>query len=395
MHYHLDPVGGVAGDMFVAALLDMRPDYATASLAAIRDSGLDPSVAVSHDDFNDGVLTGSRFTVGKPESTHHHAHWSDIKKNLSDSALSPAVTDRAIAIFADLAEAEAKVHNKAVRDVAFHEVGAWDSIADIVAAAYLIESLGPCTWSIGPIPIGKGRVQTQHGLLPVPAPATVLLLDGFEFIDDGFSGERITPTGAAIIKHLKPSQGIGKTARVLQRSGYGFGTRTFKGMSNILRVLEFAEPKLTEPATSAVFSNDTVMVLNFEVDDQTAEDLAVGLQKIREQQGVADVIQNSVMGKKGRLLTSVQVLVQPEYTEDVINTCFHETTTLGIRQQAKTRAVLNRRELNTDQDIGVKIVERPNGITAKADIDDVASTHGHEHRQKRRLDAQSDALADQ
>ena len=389
MHYHLDPVGGVAGDMFVAALLDMEPDSTAATLAAIRDSGLDPSVAVSHDDFNDGVLTGSRFTVGKPECTHHHAHWSAIKKNLSDSALSPAVTDRAIAIFADLAEAEAKVHNKAVSDVAFHEVGAWDSIADIVAAAYLIESLGPCTWSIGPIPIGKGRVKTEHGLLPVPAPATVLLLDGFEFIDDGFSGERITPTGAAIIKHLKPSQGIGKTARVLQRSGYGFGTRTFKGMSNILRVLEFSKT-----TTSSVFSSDTVMVLNFEIDDQTAEELAVGLQKIRERQGVIDVIQSPVMGKKGRLLTSVQVLVRPGNAEDVINVCFHETTTLGIRQQVKARAILNRSELETEQDIRVKIVERPGGITAKADIDNIANIDGHQHRQKRRLDAQSDALTD-
>ena len=389
MHYHLDPVGGVAGDMFVAALLDMEPDSTAATLAAIRDSGLDPSVAVSHDDFNDGVLTGSRFTVGKPECTHHHAHWSGIKKNLSDSALSPAVTDRAIAIFADLAEAEAKVHNKAVSDVAFHEVGAWDSIADIVAAAYLIESLGPCTWSIGPIPIGKGRVKTEHGLLPVPAPATVLLLDGFEFIDDGFPGERITPTGAAIIKHLKPSQGIGKTARVLQRSGYGFGTRTFKGMSNILRVLEFSKT-----TTSSVFSSDTVMVLNFEIDDQTAEELAVGLQKIRERQGVIDVIQSPVMGKKGRLLTSVQVLVRPGNAEDVINVCFHETTTLGIRQQVKARAILNRSELETEQDIRVKIVERPGGITAKADIDNIANIDGHQHRQKRRLDAQSDALTD-
>ena len=389
MHYHLDPVGGVAGDMFVAALLDMEPDSTVATLAAIRDSGLDPSVAVSHDDFNDGVLTGSRFTVGKPECTHHHAHWSAIKKNLSDSALSPAVTDRAIAIFADLAEAEAKVHNKAVSDVAFNEVGAWDSIADIVAAAYLIESLGPCTWSIGPIPIGKGRVKTEHGLLPVPAPATVLLLDGFEFIDDGFPGERITPTGAAIIKHLKPSQGIGKTARVLQRSGYGFGTRTFKGMSNILRVLEFSKT-----TTSSVFSSDTVMVLNFEIDDQTAEELAVGLQKIRERQGVIDVIQSPVMGKKGRLLTSVQVLVRPGNAEDVINVCFHETTTLGIRQQVKARAILNRSELETEQDIRVKIVERPGGITAKADIDNIANIDGHQHRQKRRLDAQSDALTD-
>ncbi len=389
MHYHLDPVGGVAGDMFVAALLDMEPDSTAATLAAIRDSGLDPSVAVSHDDFNDGVLTGSRFTVGKPECTHHHAHWSAIKKNLSDSALSPAVTDRAIAIFADLAEAEAKVHNKAVSDVAFHEVGAWDSIADIVAAAYLIESLGPCTWSIGPIPIGKGRVKTEHGLLPVPAPATVLLLDGFEFIDDGFPGERITPTGAAIIKHLKPSQGIGKTARVLQRSGYGFGTRTFKGMSNILRVLEFSKTTM-----SSVFSSDTVMVLNFEIDDQTAEELAVGLQKIRERQGVIDVIHSPVMGKKGRLLTSVQVLVRPGNAEDVINVCFHETTTLGIRQQVKARAILNRSELETEQDIRVKIVERPGGITAKADIDNIANIDGHQHRQKRRLDAQSDALTD-
>ena len=388
MHYHLDPVGGVAGDMFVAALLDMQPELAGATLAAVRDSGLDPSVELSHDDFNDGVLTGSRFTVGKPESHHHHAHWSDIRKNLSDSALTQAVKDRAIAIFAELAEAEAKVHNKSVSDVAFHEVGAWDSIADIVAAAFLIESLEPCTWSIGPIPIGKGRVQTKHGLLPVPAPATVLLLDGFEFIDDGFPGERITPTGAAIIKNLQPSQSIGKPAKVLKRNGYGFGTRTFKGMSNILRVLEFAELN-----AQTVFSNDSVMVLNFEVDDQTAEDLAVGLQKIREQHGVVDVTQSPVMGKKGRLLTSVQVLVQPKHTNDVINVCFHETTTLGIRQQVNSRTILNRQQLTTEQDVNVKIVERPNGITAKADIDDVANTEGHHDRQKQRLQAESDALA--
>ena len=114
--------------------------------------------------------------------------------------LDPAVRRRALAIFSLLAEAEARVHGCAVEDVLFHEVGAWDSIADIVSAAFLIEESAATNWTVGAIPLGAGRVHTAHGLLPVPAPATALLLEGFPFIDDGVGGERVTPTGAAIVR---------------------------------------------------------------------------------------------------------------------------------------------------------------------------------------------------
>lgn len=120
----------------------------------------------------------------------------------------------------------------------FHEVGAADSIANIVCAAVVIAAIGPATWSVAPLPIGGGRVRTAHGVMPVPAPATSLLLDGFDIIDDGVSGERITPTGAAILRHLGCKRRHGLKGRI-DRTGTRFGTRSLPAMSNILRVLTF------------------------------------------------------------------------------------------------------------------------------------------------------------
>ena len=139
--------------MFVAALLDLNPARAEPAIAATREAGLAARVALEHRGFTDGILSGSRFIVEAPPPAQHHAHvhWSELRARLAGSALSPPVRERAIAIFSHLAEAEARVHDKPVDDVAFHEVGAWDSIADIVAAAFLIDAMGPCSWSIGPV----------------------------------------------------------------------------------------------------------------------------------------------------------------------------------------------------------------------------------------------------
>jgi uncharacterized protein (DUF111 family) len=125
-------------------------------------------------------------------------------------------------------------------EVAFHEIGAWDSIADIVAAAWLIERSGATSWSCAPLPLGRGRVRSAHGWLPIPAPATALLLKGFPVFDDGLEGERVTPTGAAIIRHLDPSfePRLAGPAVLLGR-GYGFGTKTFPDFSNVLLVSSF------------------------------------------------------------------------------------------------------------------------------------------------------------
>ena len=388
MHYHFDPVGGIAGDMFVAALLDLNPARAAAAIDATRAAGLDPGVALEHHAFTDGILSGSRFTVSAPPAaTHHeHVHWSGLRNRLTSSPLAPAVRDRTLAIFTHLAEAEARVHDKPVDDVAFHEVGAWDSIADIVAAAYLIEALEPCTWSIGKIPLGSGRVRSEHGLLPVPAPATVLLLAGLPCFDDGFAGERVTPTGAAIIRQLEPAPGIGHEPRLLRQCGYGFGTRTFDGMSNVLRVLEF------EDAASAAMLRDAVSVIEFDVDDQTAEDLARGLDVLRAMDGVIDVVQSPVVGKRGRLGALVRILADPAHVDEVAERCFSETTTLGLRLQTQDRIVLKRRDLTVGGAINVKIAQRPEGATAKAQLSDIANNESHAGRERIRHQAEAAAL---
>ncbi len=388
MHIHLDLVGGIAGDMFVGALLDLRPELAQGVVCAIRDAGLDATVGIDIKTFSDGVLSGHKFDVQPPGTAghHHHVRWASLRDSLRNSRLDGATRDRAIAIFAGLAEAEARVHDKAVEDVTFHEVGAWDSIADIVAAAFLVEAQGTCSWSIGKIPLGSGRVKTEHGLLPVPAPATTLLLEGFACFDDGLPGERVTPTGAAIIKHLSPRSGIGIHARVLRGTGVGFGTRKFEGISNVVRVLEFAD--VADQHTAS----DRVAAINFEVDDQTPEDLAVGLNHIRANEYVLDVMQSPVFAKEGRHATHVQVLAKPEMLDAVSELCFQETTTIGIRVQLCDRIILQRREAKTEAGANVKIADRPGGQTAKTDIASFADVEGHAKRDELRRQATAEIL---
>ena len=389
MHIHLDPVGGIAGDMFVGALLDTHPELAAAAIAAARAAGLAETVSLEHVAFSDGILSGSRFEVqaATAEHGHAHVHWSSLRAGLADSRLPPPVRARAIDIFTHLAEAEARVHGQAVDAVAFHEVGAWDSIADIVAAAHIIEALHPCAWSIGPIPLGSGRVSSAHGLLPVPAPATVLLLDGFECFDDGFAGERVTPTGAAIVRYLEPASGLGPTPRRLMKTGYGFGTRRFEGMSNVLRVLQF------DAAAPSKLRADEVIVIRFEIDDQTAEDLAFGLERLRALDGVIEVNQFPITGKHGRLLSAIHLLARPERVDNIVDACFHETTTLGLRLQLVERRILARHETSADGGVSVKVAERPTGTTAKADIAALGDSDGHRGREARRHAAETEVLA--
>ena len=384
MHIHLDPVGGVAGDMFAAAMLDDHRDWLVPLAEAIRGSGLAPDLDVRALPHNDGCLTGHRFEVQQPTGTddHDHRHWRDIRKQLYESQLETAVKARAIAIFELLAEAEAKVHGAAVDEVTFHEVGAWDSIADIVAAAWLIERSGATTWSCAPLPLGRGRVRSAHGWLPVPAPATALLLKGYPVFDDGVEGERVTPTGAAILRHLGPSFEPYRTPAVLLGRGYGFGTKTFPDFSNVLLISSF-DPR--RPHASA----GQIAVFQFEVDDQTPEDLAVGLERLREVSGVVDVTQAPVFGKKGRLSMRIQVLGDVSRIDEILDKCMTETTTLGVRWHTVNRATLVRDEtghaLHGEQ-VRVKRATRPDGIrTRKVEMDDLAGVPGgHAGREQRR-----------
>ncbi|WP_288583105.1 LarC family nickel insertion protein [uncultured Methylobacterium sp.] len=429
MQIHLDAVGGVAGDMVAAALLDAFPEHEVGVRESVARAsrGRTACTLLAH---GDGVLQGRRFAVAGPEgeapdrpaddhghhhhdhhhhgdhTAHHHhdhdrhhhhggghahRHWSAIRRDLEASGLAPAVLAHTLAIFGHLAEAEARVHGIPVADVAFHEVGAWDSIADIVAAAHLIDAIGATRWSVSALPLGSGRVMTQHGPLPVPAPATALLLEGFLTLDDGVPGERVTPTGAAILRHLCGEQPKKSGPRRLLRSGLGFGTKVLPGLSNVLRVLAFEEQGETGSP-----GHRELGIIEFEVDDQSAEDLAMGLDRLRAHDKIFDVVQMPVFGKKGRMMTHVRALARADAIEEAIEACFRETTTIGLRHHTVSGAALTRR-LDTVEVAGrtvrVKSVARPGGRTAKAESDDALATEGHAARQALRREAERLALS--
>jgi len=430
MHCHIDALGGLAGDMFLAAALDAWPDAFAAVEAAARAAGLPAEITLSLRPHNDGVFQGARFLVedageavapghrhehdhghhghdhdhghdhhhGREHGHSHHHHgtgagaYRDIAARLKAADLAPGVRERALAIFALLAEAEAAVHGMAVDDVTFHELAGWDSIADVVGAAALIERLGSASWSVSPLPLGGGRVMTAHGPLPVPAPAAARLLEGFALIDDGIGGERVTPTGAAILRHLNASAGPPVAPLRLTGSGIGFGSRTLPGISNAVRLLAFetAAQGHAGPAT------DEVAEIAFEVDDQTPEELALGLDALRGRDDVLDVVQYPVFGKKGRLMMSVRVLCRAERLEVVADACFEETATIGLRCGRTRRRVLARETAAGDatEGIPVKVATRPSGRrSAKADADAVRGAPGGARgRRGKRRRAEAGAL---
>lgn len=319
-------------------------------------------------------------------------HWSAIRAKIESYELPEPVRQHAIGIFSCLAEAEGKVHGIAPELVAFHEVGAADSIADILAASWIIHAIGPATWSTGPLPLGGGLVKTAHGMLPVPAPATALLLRGFDMIDDGITGERVTPTGAAILRYLCPA---GKPPGLrMAQTGTGFGTKTLPGRSNCLRVLVF-DARLSGTTAGASTNHRELLVIEFEVDDQSGEDLACALDRIRAIAGVHDALTMPAYGKKGRLAMHIQVLADPAIAEAAIAACFDQTTTIGLRTRIVEARALPRRMAETAIDgarVRVKLVERPAGVTGKAEHDDLADGSTHQARTERRRLAEQEAL---
>ncbi len=421
LHIHLDPLGGLAGDMFIASITDAFPDLAEDMVAA---AGEVAGVKCEFQHWRDGVITGRRFVVEDAagpipglhtETTgghhahgdlhretgslnghisnapdchgHPHTHWRDIRTSIERSSLASEVQLTAIEIFTHLAEAEARVHGVPASAVTFHEAGSTDSIADIVGAAYLISALHGATWSVSPLPLGGGTIQTAHGRLPVPAPAAALLLEGFEIIDDGIAGERVTPTGAAILRALKCINRKGLRGRLLS-SGSGFGTRELLHTPNILRATVFSRDAGRESAQG----HRHLGVIAFEVDDQTPEDMAIALERLRNIAGIHDVLQVPAFGKKGRLTNHIQVLANPDAVEDAIEACFHETATIGLRVSHVEGRALQRdvRKLSVeDRNITLKTVRRPNGVlTSKIEADDLRDMDGQAARSQLRRRAE-------
>lgn len=372
-HIHLDLVGGIAGDMFAAALLDAFPDLqprVLSDVAAVLPAALGEA---SCDTGSSAGMACLRFKFEMTRHTAgnaHQSHFGAFKQRIDAAALSAGTAEHAIAILTGLARAEAGIHQVSLDDVHFHELADWDSLADVVAAGSIAAALDDTSWSVSDVPRGGGMVRTAHGLLPAPAPATVALLQGFIWRDDGVAGERVTPTGAAILKHLIADPGAGRAQGKLIATGTGGGTRSLPGMPNILRVLVFEE---------AGIGAEAIDVLSFDVDDMTGEEIGIAADRLRAADGVLDVAIETLFGKKGRPLHGFRLLVRPAALEAVTAMCFEETSTIGLRWHVQQRAVLARKTSLTStmtRDVRVKTVARPLQETHKAESDDLAVFEG-------------------
>ena len=397
---HLDLVGGLAGDMFVAALVDALPALEApvlAALAALRpaDSALpvfetQASAGLRARRF--GLPRGYRPATRGPDwpigaNASHGTSSREIRDRIAAAPLSPATREHALALLATLTQAEADVHGTPLDAVHFHELADWDSVMDIVAAGCIAAELAQATWSSSALPLGNGRVRTAHGLLPVPTPATAALLSGYRWHDDGVGGERVTPTGAAILRHLVPPERCGgsRVSGRLVGIGAGAGTRVLPGLPNIARALVF---EAVAHPLAADIDGDTVAVLELDVDDMTGEEIALAADRLRAHAGVLDLSLGTRLGKKGRPLTEMRLLARADAAQAVARACFGETSTLGLRVREEHRHVLRRTDVRAQVDgrnVTVKLAQRPGGeITAKAAHDDAADGATLEQRRATR-----------
>jgi len=366
LHVHMDAPGGVAGDMFLAAMLDAFPDLEDALRRDLADAGISEHAKLEWKPILKSGFAARHVQFDIDKTAPPTRHWRDIREMLTRSRLEPEIRDKALAMFVHLAEAEAASHAIPIDDVHFHELADWDSLGDFVGAASLIVRSGVGSWSCGAIPLGSGFVQTEHGRLPVPVPAVTALLKGFPLAQDDAAGERVTPTGAAILKELIAKPGARAPAGVLLANGTGAGTRHLSGVPNIFRVLVL---QIAEQASELI--SDHVQRITFEIDDMTPEEMGVALDLIRANAAVLDAGFTLGFGKKGRPRFAVDVIAKSRSADDVARVCFRETSTIGLRISDVERRVLPRVE-TTAGPLRAKQSDRLGVITAKVESDDLA-----------------------
>jgi uncharacterized protein (TIGR00299 family) protein len=339
---YLDAFSGISGDMTVGALVDAGAD--SAALVHALES-LNTGATFRLEKTTRRGIAASKFYVDGGDSKHHR-HLKDILELIGKATLTDRAKQNATAVFQRLGEAEAKVHGIPLTKVHFHEVGAVDSICDIVGACAAFDLLSVDAIHSSPLNVGSGTVNTEHGLLPVPAPATAELLSGKPIYSRGPSVELTTPTGAAIAVTLAADFGV-MPAMNITGTGYGAGDKDFKEHANVLRVL------IGE--TSGAAESTTVAVLEANIDDSTPQVLGYAMERLLEA-GALDVTLEHVLMKKNRPGTLIRVIAKPEDREQLANVIFAETTTLGLRIHSAERRVKVRRIQEVDTPHGkVKI----------------------------------------
>ena len=366
----LDAFSGIAGDMTVAALVDLGVPFRIVE-QAISALSL-PGVSVRVERAEAGAIGASRLDV-RVKGAQPHRHYGDIDSLIARAGLSPSVKRLARAIFRRLGDAEARVHRIPLADVHFHEVGAADAIVDIVAASACLEFIG-AEVVCAPLPMGRGFVKSAHGRLPLPAPATVACLQGAPTYDSGLTAELVTPTGAAIVA-VAAKRFAAWPSFEPERTGWGAGTMTLPDRPNALRVV------LGTPARDASRA-DTHVVIEANVDDMTGELAGYAIGQLIDL-GALDAWATPVTMKKGRPGLVLSVLARKADAARLSEAVLRETSSIGVRSVPVSRVERPREVRTVATEYGkipVKVSGGPYGApTVKPEFDacrKAAAKHG-------------------
>lgn len=346
-----DLIGGVSGDMFAAALLDLGLplNKLKAELKKIPTLRFDLKLTtkIVH------AVRARHFKVVSPEREPPRA-WKEIRALIERSRLAPEVKKTGIDIFAGLARAEARIHGVAAEKVHFHEIGATDSIVDVMAVAIGMRELGIESFHFSRVPLGRGVIHSRHGPLPAPGPATLQLLKGLPVFGVDVEGETVTPTGAAILRALGKTFGE-QPSMIVEKIGYGAGQKQFPGRPNLFRLV------LGE--TARALRQEEMLVIETNIDDMNPQLYDHVMDRLFAA-GARDVFLAPVQMKKNRPATLLTVICEPQLRDRMAEILFRETSTIGIRSHWVSRLILKRetKKIKTRfGEVAVKIVEEPDG----------------------------------
>jgi pyridinium-3,5-bisthiocarboxylic acid mononucleotide nickel chelatase len=346
-----DLIGGVSGDMFVAALLDlgMSLNRLKSELRKIPTLKFDLKATTK----TVHSIRATQFRV-ICENKEKPRSWKQIRNLIEQSKLDFEIKKLGSDIFTRLAAAEAKIHGVATDKVHFHEVGATDSIVDIMSAAIGICELGIKSFHFSRIPLGSGITRSRHGLLPVPGPATLELLKGLPVFGVDLQSETVTPTGAAIVRTLGKTFGAQPTMTI-ERTGYGSGQKEFPNRPNLFR--------LNIGDDGSAGEQEQMLVIETNIDDMNPQLYDHVMDRLFEA-GARDVFLSSIQMKKNRPATLLTVICEPSNSQGLAKIIFQETSTIGIRSYPVNRMILKRESKKVKTRFGevtVKIVEQPDG----------------------------------
>ncbi|HEX8726484.1 MAG TPA: nickel pincer cofactor biosynthesis protein LarC [Gemmatimonadaceae bacterium] len=385
----LDPFSGIAGDMTLGALIavGLDPDWLRALPARLGLEGVGVRIA----DVSRASIACTKVDFDIPPQPHGR-HLKHIREIVVRSDAPASVKRQADAAFTAIAEQEAVIHGTTVERVHLHEVGAVDAILDVLGSVWGFHLLGVTQVYCGPIRVGDGFVDAAHGRLPVPAPATLRLLEGVPVrLGPEGAGELVTPTGAALVRVLSSGPYTGDFTPV--RSGFGAGTKDFKDRANALRVI-LAEPA---GAGSAGVRTESLVQLACDIDDMSGEYLAAAAERLRVA-GALDVVMIPTMMKKGRPGTRLEVLCAAASADILEHVVLQETTTIGVRRMALERHALAREQRRVTvggHQVAVKVVVLPDGTRrAKPEYEDVERVALATGRTPRDIFLEAAALAD-